>query len=226
MGQGRSLKEILDAKISLHADAQVSWNKALAILFITACLLITIGLLYGNTFLGPSKNSYYDYHIGELKEILREQPGDRSTALELAMAIYLKGDARKGIALARQIHEKYPDDPDALFNLGLMLSDTAEYRESVSLLEKLGNRNPSFEPGKVAYYLGRGYFEIQEYEKAQASLNKAVQVDRGSPAAYYYLGLANEKLGDVKKALEAYRHSLLLTGEYPEAEKALERLSK
>jgi len=210
----------------LDINRTVSWQTSILTIITTFILLLSCGLLLGSYFFGPSKSSYYDSRIKELREVLRENPGDKTIALELAMTIYLQGDTGKGISLARQVLSKYPDDPEALFNLGLMLCDRGDYVESIRFLDKLASRYPGFEPAGVSFYLGKSYLESGDFNNAHVKLREAVNLDRGSPVAYYYLGRAEEGIGNWEKALEAYQQAIRRAGSYPEAEAAARRLTR
>jgi Flp pilus assembly protein TadD len=153
-------------------------------------------------------------------------PEDNAAAMELAMTMYLKGDKHQGIGLAKEIAQKLPGDSNTQFNLGLMLADNGNYSESVTILEKVIDMDANFEAAKVRFYLGKSYLETENYWKALENLELAVQYDQGNAQAYYYLGRASEKLGNVSKAAQAYRNAIKLAGHYPEAEGALQGLSR
>lgn len=225
MNRGSSLGKFLNFKLTVNPDKRVSVKFVLIFVSLTAIIITAAGFWVVRNLSSSAQNSYYDNHIRELQEILRDYPEDRVVAMELAMTLYLNGDVKKAVALAKKYYEKYPDDRNVLLNLGLILSDRGDYGEAVVLLEKLNRRYPGFEAGKVALNLGKNFSELGEYRKARTYLEQAVIIEPGSPPAYYYLGRARERLGDNVNAAAAYRQAILLAGTYPEAEKALKGIT-
>ncbi|MHB8172523.1 MAG: tetratricopeptide repeat protein [Thermincolia bacterium] len=224
MNQGNTLKSFLEHKITFDPKASISIYKAAIIL--TSVTLVTLGAIWFlKGVLNPGPASYYDYRIEKLQQHLHNHPEDKAAVLELAMNLYLKGEEKRGIALVEEVLAKYPKNPEALFNLGLMLSDRGQYQESIKVLENLTQVKPGFEGAKVNFYLGRSYFEIENYWDSLRNLEQAVLRDPGYPVAYYYLGMTNEKLGNHNKAIKALQQGIYLAGTYPEAEKALRRLA-
>lgn len=63
--------------------------------------------------------------------------------------------------------------------------------------------NPDFDAGKQA-------IDAQQWEKAIASLTKAVQVDSTSAEAFNYLGYAYRKSGNYENAFVSYKQALEL----------------
>ncbi|GAB4257296.1 tetratricopeptide repeat protein [Thermincola ferriacetica] len=218
------LREVLDAKITVNLDAEIDRHKALISLVLITLLIFFAG--YGFLcYLSGAQDSYYKERVEELRSKLRFHPDDRISALELALNLYLSGNEGKGINLAQKIYKEQPDDPNAMFYLGVMLSDKGAYAESTKLLEKLSHKFSGFEPARVNYFLGINYLQLKNYKAAERRLQKSVSIDGSYPVAYYNLGLAREKLGKVQQALDAYHKALKLNGNYPEAKEAIGRLT-
>lgn len=225
MGLGAYLENFFNIKL-IDTDARISVKKAFVVLLLTAVMLVVAGYWFGDSLFSPAKPGYYDYRIAELKEILLKHPDDRAAVMELATNLYLKGDAKEGIALARKVLEQFPGDREVMLNLGMMLSDRGEYREAITLLDKLVKAHPGFETGKANFFLGKSYFETKDYRPALNHLEQAVKRDPAYPVIHYYIGKAYERLGDRNKALEAYRQAVRRGINYSEAEAAVRRLTK
>lgn len=224
MNLHRRINSFLNYKITFNS--RISVQTALIILLSCAVIFIATGILFGSQLFGTANTSYYEVRIRELKQLVSEHPEDNAAAIELAMTMYLKGDKGQGIALAEEIAEKLPGDSNAQFSLGLMLADNGNYRQAVSRLEKVVDIDANFEAAKIRFYLGKCYVETGNYQKAHKNIELAVQYDQGNPQAYYYLGKANEGLGRVTQAVQAYRNAIKLAGQYPEAEEALQELAR
>src|SRR5690606_13732865 len=63
----------------------------------------------------------------------------------LVHALRLSGDADAATAEAREALRLFPDDPDALFALGLALGARGERAEAVRVLKRFLARNPEVE---------------------------------------------------------------------------------
>ena len=196
MTLGGRISKILNYKLTLKPETRISRNKAIIILLLTAVVLIAAGLGLGKFFFAPNKTSYYENRTTELNDIFRDSPEDRAARVELALTTYLKGEADKGIRIARGVLEQYPDDREALFNLGLMLSDRGKNREAADVLGRIFKLYPRFNDSRARFYLGKSCYESGDYRKALVNLQLAVQMDQGSPVDYYYLGRTEDKLGN------------------------------
>lgn len=85
---------------------------------------------------------------------------------------------------------------------------TSNYRQALSTLELI-----QFAEDKIStkYYLeGLTYSRLQEFDKAIASFEKAVQLKNDAPDLYYELGQAYYAANDIKKARLAFTQSAKL----------------
>lgn len=57
------------------------------------------------------------------------------------------------------------------------------------------------------FNLGRVYIELQEYDKANECIKKALKINPESADAYFYMGVLFEKLGNAEKAIYFYKKS-------------------
>lgn len=70
------------------------------------------------------------------------------------------------------------------------------------------------------------FMEEEDYEQAAHFMGIATQYDPTFGDAYYYEGLALEKLGQIDAAVTAYKNAVNNNNRFERAEKALERLGK
>ncbi|HUO20769.1 MAG TPA: tetratricopeptide repeat protein [Steroidobacteraceae bacterium] len=61
---------------------------------------------------------------------------------------------------------------------------------------------------------GRQYLAAQNYEKARVEFQNALQIDPKSAPAYYEVGVAEEKLGHLPRAAQAYENAVELTPQH------------
>jgi tetratricopeptide (TPR) repeat protein len=104
-----------------------------------------------------------------------------------------------------QLAARFPSSPDALYYCGASLFRAAEGTGRIGDLEVVKNYmerslhlKPEFAPAH--FELGRVYAAQNDYEKAVQEFLEAIRVDPKSPMAYYQLGLAYRKLGELKLA--------------------------
>lgn len=219
----RRLREILDSKIDW--DYPISLKKASLV-----GVLVLMGVLgTGNWWFSNharSSASYYDYRIKQIKENIANKGSDPNLALELGMTYYLKGETDKGLELVKELYLQDPENKNVMLDYGQMLSDQDLFTESTEILEKLRKLFPGYETAKVNFALGRNYFETQEYQKAISMLEEGLKRDSGVASAYYYLGLSYKQVGQVDQAKVVLEKATLLSGSYPEAQRALKDLKK
>ena len=106
--------------------------------------------------------------------------------LEHAMGLLHQGDYRTAEPLLRAVLAHDADQPDALFNLGMMLSDQRKLAEAVTLLEKYVELEPDSSHGWTA--LGVAQSRDEDVPSAAASFERALELDPRNAYALRNLG--------------------------------------
>ncbi|WP_430816107.1 AAA family ATPase [Carboxylicivirga sp. RSCT41] len=125
--------------------------------------------------------------------------------------------AREYFLMANECIVKFNDKPSAIANLNKALKlkphffDALVRRAAIHVeTGDLKNAEKDYTAAdkikkksyKVKYNRGRTRLELKKYEKAYNDLLQATRIKKDKAEAYYYLGEACEKLGDMDKALE------------------------
>jgi tetratricopeptide (TPR) repeat protein len=149
-----------------------------------------------------------------------------------------RGDYQTAEPLLRMLQSRNPDDPQLLYNLGMMLSDQHKLDEAVPMLERLVEIDPEHSLGWTA--LGVAYSRIRRPEKSEQALRRALEIDPDNAYALRNLGALQQQnapelaLADLEKAARlmpddpqaqyAYARCLLDLGQNEEADPILQRV--
>lgn len=105
----------------------------------------------------------------------------------------------------------------AHYNLGLVYHKENRMKESIDEYTRAIAIRPYYY--NPVYNLGLLYYDIADYERALVWFQKAVSIKKSTEAAsgYYNMGLAYERLKDLKEAENAYKEALRLKPGFVEA---------
>lgn len=138
--------------------------------------------------------------------VLRDAP-DHVGSLKLgAVAAFQSGDRQRALSLAGLSVERYPDDPEARFNLGVI-------HQAMGLLEEaLGDFRAvaTLTPGNAAahYNLATALHELGRAEDAVSAYRDAIQADPGFAPAHAGLAFVLRSAGRLQEALCAYEAAI------------------
>jgi tetratricopeptide (TPR) repeat protein len=126
-----------------------------------------------------------------------------------------------GIKFFQQQLERYPDDDNVYYHLGLLMYDLAMketkndiklkneqdyWNKAEELFKKCLSLNP--EHRSAPYNLGLVFAQKNDWENALKYFEQAVQRNPQKPDMQFALAWAYEKLGNMDKALDNYRQVL------------------
>lgn len=114
-----------------------------------------------------------------------------------------EGDYEKGIMVLRLALQRDPTDSDALFNLGMALSDKGSLDEAVRFLKQSVTCNPSHAHGWVA--LGVAEARKKDDFSAIKSLRKAVELNPNDGHSHKNLGVLLARSGEANESLKHLR---------------------
>ena len=118
-----------------------------------------------------------------------------------------KGDLDGAISAAEKVLEKSPQDPNALFYLGLGYVGKKMYAEAVAPLTRVTELSPAF-PG--AYFeLGVCYRALGDPKKALESYDKNLELDPDNAHCLYNSGLILFETNRVDEALVRFERGLV-----------------
>jgi tetratricopeptide (TPR) repeat protein len=155
---------------------------------------------------------------GRLRKATELAPNDPAAFVSLG-EVYLRqrreGEASGAFRKAAELAGA-KGGAEAAYYLGVAQQRLKQYDEAVSTLQ--GARAPA--PALVPYQIGVTRAFQENWPAAVEQLNRAVDMDSGLAYAYYYRGLAQEKLGRKDLLVNDMERFLTLAPNAPEAERA------
>ena len=132
-------------------------------------------------------NKDYDPALADFKKAISIKSGYRESHnayLNLANLYRQTGKNEEAIAVLQEALNKFPDDAEIFFNIGISYSFT-DKREAASYYKKAIKLNPVH---AMAYYnLGVIYIELGDMEGAISMLRKAIEINPDFTTAYVQL---------------------------------------
>jgi Tfp pilus assembly protein PilF len=148
-----------------------------------------------------------------LKELLvAEQldPKEPQIQNNLGIAYYVRGKYQTAERHIRRAIELKPTFTDARNNLGRTLIALGLYDEAISELEVACNDLTFKEPAKSWSNLGEAYFAKGNFEKAQSSLSRSLEIQPKHCQTFIKYGRSLFELKDFEKAALALDQSITL----------------
>jgi tetratricopeptide (TPR) repeat protein len=117
------------------------------------------------------------------------------------------GDLENAQAELTKATELNPELSEAMNNLGIVYYQKKQYEAAAWLFALSDRRKPD---ARVAFNLAKAQLQLGQADKAQASLQKALQLQPGYADAYKELGVLLRKQGNNDGALDAFSRLLSL----------------
>lgn len=105
-----------------------------------------------------------------------------------------------------KVVEKFPDNIEGYYNLGLSYLRKGGVDQAISSFEKAAELNPEALPIFLA--LGEAYFSKDDNEKAIESYQQAIKINPENPGAHYNLGMVYYKLNKTDEALLSFNRCI------------------
>lgn len=140
---------------------------------------------------------------------------DEDKDLDEGVKSFNEGKYDEAIASFKKVIEKFPENYEGYYNLGLAYLKKQEIDQAIPALEKATEINPQALPAYFA--LGEGYFAKGDSEKATQNFSKAIELEPNNPMAYYNLGIIYYKLDKMEEALSAFNKAIELNPELSSA---------
>lgn len=113
---------------------------------------------------------------------------------------------------------------DPLYSIAQYYEQEGKIPEAVQAYKSCIVIDPDYEDAYLQ--LGKISFRQQQWQPAFSYFNLAAKSDPTDAEAYYYRGRCHEKLGHKDAAFDDYVKALSFRKKYPEAQEALDRVSK
>ncbi|MBV9500220.1 MAG: tetratricopeptide repeat protein [Acidobacteriaceae bacterium] len=171
----------------------------------------------GRPLLGPHMNLAVLYGsarpldaLSELEECLIIAPDNqraktliRSIAKEAALQDMRAGEKDKAIAIMLKARAAMPDDPEVLYELGLVSLDSGFYADAQKCFERVLQIRPG--NNEARYGLARAYLNENLAEQAEHAMRQYLTAKPDDASAQYGLGyilVAEQKLDEARAAFE------------------------
>jgi tetratricopeptide (TPR) repeat protein len=222
ISHGRRAKGIHEDLLELDpefVDAQVSvagYEFALATLPGVIKALLTPACLVG-WFCGDKDKAF------ELMDEVARRGHYRNVDAQVLLSVMHAehGDPERAVEILRSLGEEYPESYLVELNMAAILElKLEEPREALGtyqgLLDSLPEKTPGLAPGEVHFLIGRTRYRLEEYEEAEASLQRALDAptteQETEPLVYFYLGRTLEELDREEDSLASYREFVMRAG--------------
>jgi tetratricopeptide (TPR) repeat protein len=149
----------------------------------------------------------FDDSIAAFEHAARLAPGDVKTEDNLGLSLEAENQTdaatqayRKAIALdqAAEVHSEQP-----YLNLGTLLAKSNRPSEALEQLLQAARIAPN--SNRVRYELGKAYFDLGQFEKAQPELEAAIRIEPKSRESHYLLGRIYQRLGKAELAAHEFQ---------------------
>lgn len=139
---------------------------------------------------------------------------------------YKQQQYRQAISDFQKVADQHPEFANTYFYVGLSHFRLKEYGKSIVMLSRyldLAEKSGGKADPSARAALGRAYLITDDNEKAVTMLTVATQQITDDPTNFYYLGVAQQKLGQNDKAIAAYESALKLN---PKEVNTLDQLTR
>jgi tetratricopeptide (TPR) repeat protein len=131
---------------------------------------------------------------------------DTTRSLQSAKSYYKEGQLEKAEKIYKKILNKYPDNTEAVYHIGLIYCQLRRYDAAIKYLEKSLRFNPSETDAHIN--LGLAFQNKKQFEKAISHFNTALQLNPSSSLAFYNLGIVFQETGQTDKAAQCYQQAV------------------
>ncbi len=159
-------------------------------------------------------------------QAVKANPNDAKARIKLASVYLEMGRVNAAIDEAKTAAKISPNDPDALYTIGIANKQRGDLDEAVKSLTKATKLTGELAPFYQTCWLeiGRVQVERKDYKAAVRAYNASLGYGPESASILYELAKAYDLSGDKTNAISYYKEALEYVPDYQEALVALERL--
>ncbi|HET6370236.1 MAG TPA: tetratricopeptide repeat protein, partial [Nitrospiria bacterium] len=143
-----------------------------------------------------------------LEDVARRNPVDVAPRIELAGIAMIQGREAEGLRMADEVLRVDPENPDALYLLGINELNHKRWIEARDTFVRLVKRRPDSAIGY--YHLGLAESGLNRTEEARKAFAKAIALKPDYVAAHGEMGNLLRRTGDDEEALLHYKEAIRL----------------
>ncbi len=177
-----------------YEEAQEAYEKALLCDEETQYLKRSLAIIF-------IKMNRREQAVEILRQIISNNPGDTENRVLLAKVYSSMGRNDDAVAVYRELLT-IKEDHDTLLMLGTLYAQNKEYEKAREILNRLISLEG--DSAMAYYYLARLYREMQDYDKAAAAYEKALEINWFERLAYEVAEFYEDRQ-EYEKAIVIYR---------------------
>lgn len=145
----------------------------------------------------------YHYRRG-----LAQNPNSKNSQIGLAALAAQRRDYEQAMSYYQRVLQQNPEDEDALQGIASIAAELSNQEAMLNDLVGLARRYP--DSATLQFALGNQYAQRQDWFKAQQHYFDSVRIEQNNPDYRLNLAVSFDHLGQLRDALEHYKHSLAL----------------
>jgi tetratricopeptide (TPR) repeat protein len=171
---------------------------------------VRVDHLGSSTFLERGWNAIagasYDTAVSELEKALSLAPGHTRAEALLGWALMRMDRVSEARQLLEPLLERDPDNHLARANLGYVFMRESRFADAIEHLSRVARESSDRTAALYArLYLGMVYTEREMYRDAETVLTSAIDIGPNLIEAYWELGRAHYRAGDLEAAAAVWR---------------------
>ena len=171
------------------------------------------------------KQGQYQKAIEEFEKIVEVQPDYEGGHLILGDSYLKLKNYERAIEAFQSALELKSDNYVAHYGLALSHFNKGNYRQAISALDN-GEKYARSPRDQYQIYRTRGssFYNVNDFERATADLQRAISMQRGNPSDVLQLGISYYRLGNFAEADKFLQQALVLDPQASGAKRYLSRL--
>jgi len=140
------------------------------------------------------------------RRVLKRNPVQYDALVLGGQAAFHCGNNKEALRLLKRASDKYPNDPNTSYNLGVLHQATHNIQEALSAFRKAVQAGPDFAPAQ--YNLAVTLLETGEEEESLIHFDRAIAAEPHYAEAFSSKAFVLRKLGKFEDAINAYRRAV------------------
>jgi tetratricopeptide (TPR) repeat protein len=204
---------------------RVKWWQSLLILFATLGICLSAGYFISDKYFWKNTD---EEQLNKRLEFLIQQvdikSNDPELRVQLGYAYFLKGKNDKAIEHYKTAIGLDKNYYPSYLNLAIVYDKENKFQDSLEMAAKAAKLAPKDYKGHLLK--GKAYRKLKMYDKANDSLEEALNFMSSNADIIFEIGQVAQAQGKNKEAQEIYKEALTFDPLYKPALNALEELSK